>query len=374
MCIRDRLTNGASYITSAGNTWRGIDDTPVNGQTSESITSNWAYDHAASSTAHPRDTRNQAAGSYLTLTGGTIVGDLIVEKGTTNTAKFKLNVQNAGSPQLEFSDNGGDMSWALGGDDGDNSFKIHGNANATMPIIDSLAIPHFELTPDGLLTINSSSSSAGITVNLSGTTGQAFTGLKESLASGGQVSLIVGKNRLTDESAVFRYMHNTTAASRYVGIGFYNHNDLLKVYQTGDVISTGDMTAFSDRKLKDNIKLIENPLDKVLQLEGVTYNRIDKEDKERVHIGFIAQDVEKVLPELVSSHKDQNGEDTKSVNYQQVTAVLAEAIKEQEEKICEQSEEINDLNERLDSQQEVINAQNKMLQDLMERMNKLENK
>jgi hypothetical protein len=46
------------------NTWRGIDDTPVNGQTAESISSNWAFDHAASSTAHPRDTRNQIAGTY----------------------------------------------------------------------------------------------------------------------------------------------------------------------------------------------------------------------------------------------------------------------------------------------------------------------
>jgi len=46
------------------NTWRGIDNTPVNGQTSESISSDWAFDHAASSTAHPRDTRNQIAGTY----------------------------------------------------------------------------------------------------------------------------------------------------------------------------------------------------------------------------------------------------------------------------------------------------------------------
>jgi len=46
------------------NTWRPIDNTPVNGVTTESISSNWAYDHAASSTAHPRDTRNQIAGTY----------------------------------------------------------------------------------------------------------------------------------------------------------------------------------------------------------------------------------------------------------------------------------------------------------------------
>jgi len=46
------------------NTWRPIDDTPVNGVTTESISSNWAFDHAASSSAHPRDTRNQIAGTY----------------------------------------------------------------------------------------------------------------------------------------------------------------------------------------------------------------------------------------------------------------------------------------------------------------------
>jgi hypothetical protein len=54
----------AGYSNTDTNTWRGIDDSPVNGQTAESISSNWAFDHEASSTAHPRDTRNQVAGSY----------------------------------------------------------------------------------------------------------------------------------------------------------------------------------------------------------------------------------------------------------------------------------------------------------------------
>ena len=54
----------AAYDRTWPNTQRGIDDVPVNGQTAESISSNWAFDHAASSTAHPRDTRNQIAGTY----------------------------------------------------------------------------------------------------------------------------------------------------------------------------------------------------------------------------------------------------------------------------------------------------------------------
>ena len=50
-------------------TWRDIDTTPVNGHTDESISSDWAYDHTASSTAHPRDTRSQVAGTYNTIIG-----------------------------------------------------------------------------------------------------------------------------------------------------------------------------------------------------------------------------------------------------------------------------------------------------------------
>ena len=54
----------AGALFTDTNTWRPIDDVPVNGVTTESISSNWAFDHTASSTAHPRDTRSQIAGSY----------------------------------------------------------------------------------------------------------------------------------------------------------------------------------------------------------------------------------------------------------------------------------------------------------------------
>lgn len=83
------LTNvPAGAVFTDTNTWRGIDDVPVNGQTAESISSNWAYDHANSSTAHPRDTRNQIAGSYapashshdyLPLSGGEITGKTTID-------------------------------------------------------------------------------------------------------------------------------------------------------------------------------------------------------------------------------------------------------------------------------------------------------
>jgi hypothetical protein len=89
---------------------------------------------------------------------------------------------------------------------------------------------------------------------------------------------------------------------------------------TGNLTTVGDVAAFSDEKLKKNVKTIDNALDKVKQLRGVEYERKDIDKK---GLGFIAQEVEKVLPELVSQH-----DDFKTVSYANVVSVLVEAIKE----------------------------------------------
>jgi len=93
----------------------------------------------------------------------------------------------------------------------------------------------------------------------------------------------------------------------------------------------------SDKSLKTNIQPLENSLEKVLQLQGVSFNWKEngKED-----IGLIAQDVEAVFPELVSG---EDGE--KSVEYGNLVAVLIEAIKEQQKQINELKEQLNNQNE-----------------------------
>ncbi|MEK9894283.1 MAG: tail fiber domain-containing protein, partial [Pelagibacteraceae bacterium] len=99
---------------------------------------------------------------------------------------------------------------------------------------------------------------------------------------------------------------------------------------TGDFTATGNVTAYSDITLKKNIELIPNALDKVLNLRGVTYNRIDIENEPK-QSGVIAQEVEKVLPEVV----DTNEEGIKSVAYGNMVGLLIEAIKEQQQQIDE---------------------------------------
>ena len=92
------------------------------------------------------------------------------------------------------------------------------------------------------------------------------------------------------------------------------------------VVTATDFNSSSDRNLKDNIQVIENPIDKILQLNGVTFtwNETGKSS-----LGVIAQEVEEVIPELVS---DTN---PKSVNYNGLIGLLIECVKEQQKQIDE---------------------------------------
>jgi hypothetical protein len=111
---------------------------------------------------------------------------------------------------------------------------------------------------------------------------------------------------------------------------------------TGNVISNT-----SDARLKTNIENIPNALDKVMSLNGVTYNwnenTPDDFDKEKAEVGLIAQEVQAVLPEIIhpapfdrdpeNDGKSISGEDYITLQYERVVPLLVEAIKELKEEI-----------------------------------------
>ena len=99
--------------------------------------------------------------------------------------------------------------------------------------------------------------------------------------------------------------------------GFRNIANTGTITTGGAITASGDITAFSDERLKSDIETIDNALDKVMNMRGVSFTK----QAER-KIGVIAQEVEKVLPEVVS-----DGE-YKSVAYGNMVGVLIEAIKE----------------------------------------------
>jgi len=127
-------------------------------------------------------------------------------------------------------------------------------------------------------------------------------------------------------------------------------NENVRFTADGSIHARGDIVAFStifsDERLKDNIEPLENSLDKVLQLEGISYNRKLNGDK---HLGFIAQKVEKIIPEVVVEMPlplETGGDEVtpyKTIRYQEIIPYLTEAIKDQQKQIDHLKKEIEIL-------------------------------
>ncbi len=108
-----------------------------------------------------------------------------------------------------------------------------------------------------------------------------------------------------------------------VGIGTDSPSEMLQIDGKGlaDAWNTN-----SDRRLKKDIHPLKNSLEKVSKLQGVTYKWKDINKSQKPQIGFIAQDVEKVVPEVVSKPKNVN--QFYNMQYDRLTALLVEAVKD----------------------------------------------
>ena len=208
-----------------------------------------------------------------------------------------------------------------------------------------------------------------------------YVGYSAGRQSGGSYNVFIGNSAGYNETGSNKlYISNSSTATPLI-YGEFN-NALLKfngnllpssnntrslgnsslkwsaVYATAGSIQT------SDQRLKTNIKPLEKALDKVLTLNGVTYEWRVKEfpqmnfDSDR-HVGVLAQELEAVLPEAVVTGNDGY----KSVNYSNITPLLIEAVKEQQGIISNQQKEIDELkaaNSKLQSQiEEILKMLNK---------------
>jgi hypothetical protein len=111
--------------------------------------------------------------------------------------------------------------------------------------------------------------------------------------------------------------------------------------QGGGIYSTGNIVAYSDRRVKENIRTIDNALETVEEMRGVYYNRIDDEEKKTV-IGFIAQEVDEVegAKPLVTYAEDV---DQYGVSYGNTAALLVEAIKDLSQQVKDLQSEIKEM-------------------------------
>ena len=110
---------------------------------------------------------------------------------------------------------------------------------------------------------------------------------------------------------------------------------------SGALNAGGDVVAYasSDKRYKDNLQPITDPIDKVKSLTGYTFTWNDKHEQFNGNndIGVVAQEVEKILPEIVDTR--DNG--YKAVKYEKMVALLIEAVKDQQEQIDELKEKLN---------------------------------
>lgn len=122
-----------------------------------------------------------------------------------------------------------------------------------------------------------------------------------------------------------------------VGIGVSNPTEKLHI--NGNALADAHTTP-SSRRWKANVETIEDALEKVQALRGVTY---DWKESGKHDIGLIAEEVGEVIPEIVAF--EENGVDAKSVDYARLVAVLIEAVKEQQKTIDELKKENDALAE-----------------------------
>jgi hypothetical protein len=139
------------------------------------------------------------------------------------------------------------------------------------------------------------------------------------------------------------FYHNV--GNNCLGIGSSATSSSYYLYVSGAIYSTGNIVAYSDSRKKENIVTVDNALEKVNSLRGVYYNRIDDETKTR-QIGVIAQEINTVIPEVVTHAKDV---DEYGVSYGNLAGLFIEALKEHTNIINNLKAEINELKLKLEN-------------------------
>jgi hypothetical protein len=153
--------------------------------------------------------------------------------------------------------------------------------------------------------------------------------------------LVYTVNGSTVQSASFLYADITN--SRF-GVGTTSPSYPLHVASNVSGVSiyaANDIVAYSDRRVKGDIQIVEDAISKINKINGVTFIRTDNGyNGQQRYAGVIAQEVEAVLPEVVHTNVETG---MKSVAYGNLNALLIEAIKELSNKVTELENQLNEL-------------------------------
>jgi hypothetical protein len=294
----------------------------------------------------------------------------------TTTPATKLHVKSNGATfrlegtdhtYMEFYPQGASNRFGWFGYPSANSVDLTiSNQSATGALsINTNSLERFRINSSGLVGIGNTAPISTLTIgNATGTipgeitlypTTGSFEGgqinIKKSLV-GSTADWIIDQYGTSAAEARLR-IFNTTEANGIIikengFIGMGTSNPTVRLQVAGDIIANS-IAGSSDSRFKTNILPIENPLQKVLKLQGVTFDWKTKEFPNRMFsenraLGFIAQEVEQVIPEVVQTENSTEG--FKSVQYDKVVALLVEAIKEQQKQIEQLQQKVKELTEK----------------------------
>ncbi len=195
--------------------------------------------------------------------------------------------------------------------------------------------------------------------------------------------------RVHNESALYDYTDVMMLTDNgYVGIGTRTPSYKLDVY--GDIATYGTLRISSDKRLKKEIKSINNSIERLKLLDGVSYlkeipedsvillaedkdkkisNDLKEKKKTQSEMGFIAQDLQKVFPDLVS--KDSKGYLT--IDYISLIPVVVEALKQQQTIIEEQDNRIKEIEKLLSIGEELPKSKSAVISSNLETKSTLSN-
>jgi hypothetical protein len=254
-------------------------------------------------------TSSSTTGNAATATKLATARAIAVSGAVTGTANFD------GSGNISIATTAtADPTLTLSGDaSGSATFTNLGNATLAVVVADD-SHNHIISNVDGLQTeLNAKLPLAGGSMSGALSCSQPIVATTID-ATGRGVGIIAGASG----NAILQFL-NSAANAQWTSL--VGTNALLTC--TTNFTSSGNITSASDARLKENVVTIDSALNKVEQMRGVYFNKIDDETKTR-NVGVIAQEMEEVLPEVVHTREDG----MKSVAYANIVGVLIEAIKE----------------------------------------------
>ncbi len=149
-----------------------------------------------------------------------------------------------------------------------------------------------------------------------------------------------GQNDLQFTNSTGAGVVTNTRINRYGGqITMGPGGAVLALQVNGNLQYTGTSSQGSDSRIKENIKSLENGLETVLKLRPCTFDRTDSDRKG--DLGFIAQEIEKVLPQLIYTTQYQGFSDFKTVDYISIIPILTKAIQELKQEIFQLKQNLN---------------------------------